>query len=339
MSDTEITAYTNTFVSSRIANFDENTRWSQNGIQVAGGKRWGNDFSHLNFPAGIWVDDDETVYIADYSNDRILEWKSGAKSAEVIAGEGQQNDRTERLRNPVDVIYDKANDSFIIADEGNRRVVLWPRRAEASIEILAANIDPWGIAVDDYGYLYVCDHKRHEVKRWKMGEPIGTVVAGGNGKGPRIHQLSLPTYIVVDKDQSIYVSDWANHRVVKWVKDARKGILIAGGQEQRKMEMPLADPFGLYVDQSDTLFVADWGTHRIVRYNKGEKLAEMVVGEGGKGTDANQFCHPMAIAFDRQGNLYASDYSNNRILKFDIQTNEITQKTHSNDDEDESAHL
>jgi sugar lactone lactonase YvrE len=321
-------------VASSVSNFGENTTWAQDGIQVAGGKRWGNDLSHLNFPSGIWVDDDETVYIADYSNNRLLEWKSGAKSAEVVAGEGQKNDRSERLRNPVDVIYDKATDSFIIADEGNRRVVRWPRQAEASIEILAANIDPWGIAVDDYGYLYVCDHKRHEVKRWKMGEPIGTVVAGGNGKGARIHQLSLPTYIFVDKDQSVYVSDWGNHRVVKWVKDARKGILIAGGQEQRTYAIPLADPFGLYVDQSGTLFVADWGKHRIVRYAKGEKLATMVVGEGGNGTGANQFCHPMAIAFDRQGNLYVSDYSNNRIQKFNIQSNYITQKADSNDDED-----
>ncbi len=291
----------------------------------------------MNFPAGIYVDDDETVYIADYSNNRILEWKSGAKSGQVVAGEGEKGDRTDRLHNPVDVIYDKNTDSFIIADEGNRRVVRWPRQQDLSVEILAANIDPWGIAVDNYGYLYVCDHKKHEVKRWKMGEPIGTVVAGGNGKGPRINQLSLPTCIFVDEDQSVYVSDWGNHRVVKWEKDAKQGILIAGGQDQINLPLPLGDPFGLIVDQSGTLFVADWGKHRIVRYSKGATRGSIVVGEGGNGSGPNQFCHPMCLAFDRQGNLYVSDYSNNRIQKFNIQSNYIVQETNTNEDEPVSS--
>lgn len=310
-------------VLSYIPNFNEETSWTQDGIQVAGGKKWGTDLSHLNFPSGIYVDDDddETVYIADYSNNRIVEWKSGVKNGKLVAGDNEDDDRDDELQNPVDVIYEKTTDSFIIADEGNRRVVRWPRQPGSNVQILAGNIDPWGIAVDHEGYLYVCDHQNHEVKRWKLGEPIGTVVAGGNGKGPHLSQLSLPTCIFVDKDQSVYVSDWGNHRVVKWEKDAKKGILIAGGQEQRNTSLALADPFGLIVDQSGTLFVADWGKHRVVRYTKGATLASIVVGEGGNGSGPNQLCHPMSLAFDRQGNLYVSDYSNNRVQKFNIQSN------------------
>lgn len=319
-----------------VADFDENIQWAQEGIRVAGGKRWGTDLGSFNFPAGIWVDDDETIYVTDFSNHRLMKWKKDAKEGVVFAGDGQKNDRTERLRNPVDLIYEKSTDSFIIADQGNRRVIRWPRQLDRNVEVLVSNIDPWGIALDDYGYLYVCDHKRHEVKRWKLGEPIGTVVAGGNGKGARIHQLSLPTYIVVDKDQSIYVSDWANHRIVKWVRDARKGLLIAGGQEQRNFPIPLADPFGLYVDLSGNVFIADWAKHRLVRYAPGEKHAKMVVGEGGRGNAPNQLIHPMSFTFDRQGNLYVTDYSNHRIQKYPILTNQIKENgiAHQNGDEE-----
>jgi sugar lactone lactonase YvrE len=325
-------------VAPHVPNLDENASWTQDGIKVAGGKRWGNDLSHLNFPSGIYIDDDdETIYIADYSNHRIMEWKSGAKSGQVVAGEGEPSGRTERLRNPVEVLYDKATDSFIIADEGNKRVVLWPRQPDLNVQILAANVDPWGITVDHEGYLYVCDHKKHEVKRWKLGEPIGTVVAGGNGKGPRLKQLSLPTCIFVDKEQSVYVSDWANHRIVKWEKDAKKGILIAGGQNQLNFPLPLADPFGLIVDHSGNLFIADWGKHRIVRYSKGAIHSSIVVGEGGNGSGPNQLCHPMSLAFDRRGNLYVSDYSNNRVQKFNIKSNSIEEKSSINNDEQNAS--
>jgi sugar lactone lactonase YvrE len=294
---------------------------------VAGGKRWGNDLSHLNFPSGIYVDDDETVYIADYSNNRILAWKSGEKNAQVIAGEGEPSGRSERLRNPKDVILDKADDSFIISDEGNRRVVRWPRQQDGIVQTLIPDVDPAGLAIDSDGYLYVCGFKSHDVKRYKIGDITGTVVAGGHGKGCRLNQLSSPTCIYVDKEHSVYVSDWANHRIVKWVKDAKKGVIVAGGQNQHTDPMALTDPFGLIVDSLGTIYVADWLKHRVMRYVGGDKRGTMIIGEGGSGRGPNQLNHPMCIAFDQRGNLYVSDFSNHRVQKYNIQSNAIT---HSN---------
>ncbi|CAF2920446.1 unnamed protein product [Rotaria sp. Silwood2] len=309
--------------SSGIPKLDENTKWIQDGTTVAGGKRWGTDLGSLNFPSGICVDDDETVYIADYSNNRVVEWKKGATSGKVVAGDGDQRNRADRLRHPKDVIFDKTSDSLIIADEGNRRVVRCPRQSDANMETIVSNIDPSDLAMDSDGNLYVCDFEKHEVKRWKIGDTDGTVVAGGNGKGVRLHQLSHPTCIFVDKDHSVYVSDWGGHRIVKWAKDAKKGVLIAGGDGFSRDPMALADPFGVFVDDLDTLYVADWKKHRIVRWLKGDTQASIVVGEDKDGNAPNQFCHPMDIAFDKHGNLYVSDYSNHRVQKFSIHSDNV----------------
>ncbi|CAF4276111.1 unnamed protein product, partial [Rotaria magnacalcarata] len=63
-----------------------NARWKQNGLTVAGGNGQGNGINQLSYPHGLYVDDDQTVYVADQYNHRIVEWKSGATSGQVVAG-------------------------------------------------------------------------------------------------------------------------------------------------------------------------------------------------------------------------------------------------------------
>ena len=44
----------------------------------------------------------------------------------------------------IDVIVDKERDNLIICDNGNRRVVRWPRRNGTSGETIISNIDCMG---------------------------------------------------------------------------------------------------------------------------------------------------------------------------------------------------
>ncbi|CAF2139367.1 unnamed protein product, partial [Rotaria magnacalcarata] len=97
-------------------------------------------------------------------------------------------------------------------------------------EILIANIQCFGLAMDEQRYLYVSDVVKHEVRRYQLGEENGTLVAGGNGEGDELNQLNWPTYLFVDRDHSVYVSDYSNNRVMKWVDGAKEGIVVAGGQ-------------------------------------------------------------------------------------------------------------
>ncbi|CAF0987105.1 unnamed protein product [Adineta steineri] len=142
----------------------------------------GQELNQLSFPYGIFVDEKKNIFIADYANHRIIEWKYNTKKGKIIAGGNGQGNQIDQLNEPKVVIIDQQNHSIIIADSENRRVIQWLNQKQ---QILINNIDCVGLAIDKHGFLYVSDWYNNEVRRWKMGEynNKGIVVAGGNGKG------------------------------------------------------------------------------------------------------------------------------------------------------------
>ncbi|CAF1496725.1 unnamed protein product, partial [Rotaria sp. Silwood1] len=295
-----------------------NAKWAQNGITVAGGNGKGGGINQLALPFGLYVDEDETIYVADWGNHRIVEWKSGATNGKVVAGGNGDGNEVHQLKFPLYVIIDKESDSLIISDRGNNRVVRWPCRNGTREETIISNITCDGLTMDDNGYLYVVDNEEHEVRRYKIGDTKGTVVAGGNGQGNRLDQLSRPRYVFVDRDHSVYVSDWRNDRVMKWKEGAKQGIVVAGGQEAANSLTQLYYPNGVVVDQLGTVYVAEWGNHRIMRWPKGATQGSVIVGGNGRGAQSNQLDHPIGLSFDRHGNLYVVDFGNHRVQKFNI---------------------
>ncbi|CAF0790317.1 unnamed protein product [Adineta steineri] len=304
---------------SNITNNCIGVRWKQEGITVAGGNGRDDNLNQLSHPVGIFVDDDQTIYIANNSNHRIVQWKYNAIIGQIVAGANGCGNQMNQFNEPIGVIIDKEHNSLIIADSENRRVMQWSRQNNTKNgQIIIEDIDAWGLAMDNSGTLYVSDFKQNEVKRWKREEKTGTIVAGGNGKGSDFNQLNFPTYIFVDEDYSLYVSDSENHRVVKWLKDADKGIIVAGGQGQGNSLTQLSSPRGVIVDQLGYIYVADFGNHRIMRWCKEDTQGAIVAGGNGEGKQSNQLYYPEDLSFDRQGNLYVSDLWNHRVQKFEL---------------------
>ncbi|CAF1980911.1 unnamed protein product [Rotaria magnacalcarata] len=308
-------------MSSLLVNIPANAKWSQNGVTVAGGNGAGGATNQLKEPCGLFVDDDQTVVIADTENSRIIQWKNGdTTNGQLVAGGNGKGNGLNQLNQPFDVLIDRETDSLIICDHGNRRVVRWSRRSGTTQgEILIDSINCYGLAMDEKRYLYVSDCGKHEVRRYKFGEKNGTLVAGGNGAGDGLNQLNYPTYLFVDRDHSVYVSDNENHRVMKWVEGAKEGIVIAGGQGEGDALTQLYYPLGLFVDTLGTLYVADQGNDRVMRWTQGAKQGTVIVGGNGPGAGANQFNVPVGLSFDRHGNLYVSDYWNHRVQRFSIE--------------------
>ncbi|CAF0985232.1 unnamed protein product [Adineta steineri] len=296
---------------------ENNLKWKQNAITVAGGNGQGQQLNQLNFPWGIFIDEKKNIFIADSTNHRIVEWKYNAKEGQVIAGGNGLGNQMDQLNHPSDVIVDEQNHSIIIADVGNRRVIRWMNQTQ---HILIDNIDCHNLAIDKYGFLYVSDHKKDEVRRWKMGEynNEGIVVAGGNGQGNQLNQLSTPGFIFVDEEQSVYVSDRDNHRVMKWIKDARTGRIVAGGNGNGKNLNQLFSPQGVIVDDFGQIHVADFNNDRVMRWCEGKEEGEIIVDGNGEGEQSNQLNGPSGFSFDDEGNLFVADNRNHRIQKFEV---------------------
>ena len=287
--------------------------WNQNGITIAGGNSSGNNLNQLFYPLGLYVDIDETVYIADYNNNRIVRWEKNVKEGCIVVD--RENNQLSR---PINVIYNRKNNCLIVTHFDNKQVLQWCCQNRKFQEIIASNIACSGLAMDNHGYIYVSDRERHEVKRYKIGKKEETIVAGGNEQGDRLNQLNTPHYIYVDQQQSVYISDCNNHRIVKWVKGAKQGSVVAGGLGSGNSLAHLSDPRGIFVDQFDSLYIADSYNHRVMRWLKGAKQGDIIVGGNEAGAHANQLNCPMGLAFDHKGNLYVSDCHNHRVQKFPI---------------------
>ena len=300
-------------------NISVNATWSQNGITVAGDNRRGHELYQLSFPSGLYVDDNNTVYIADSKNNRIVKWICCVQSGYVVGGNGIGN-QTDQLSNPTDVIVDRASDSLIICDEGNRRVLRWLRQCPTRGETIISNILCHGLTMDDRGFLYVSDREKHAVVRWREGDAQAlVVVAGGNKQGDRINQLNTPSFIFVDRNYSLYVSDALNHRVMKWVENAKEGSVAAGGRGEGKNLTQVVYPQGVVVDQFGTVYVVDAANHRIMSYRQGKNSGRVLVDGDVAAARPSYLSHPMGLSFDVHGNLYVVDMANHRVRRYSIE--------------------
>ncbi|CAF3238865.1 unnamed protein product [Rotaria sp. Silwood2] len=303
-----------------IPSIPANVQWAQNGATVAGGHGEGDATNQFNEPGGLFVDDGQTMVIADFANHRIIQWKIGDANGQVIAGGNGKGNGLDQLCWPIDVLIDNETDSLIICDLGNRRAVRWSRCSGITQgEILIDNIGCFGLAMDHQRNLYVSDFGKDEVRRYQIGDKNGTLVAGGYGQGDGLNQLNVPTYVFVDQHQSVYVSDRDSHRVMKWNKGPKEGIIVAAGQGEGNALTQLWRPNGLFIDTLDTIYVADLGNHRVMRWPKGAKQGPVIVGGNGLGEEANQFNSLEGLSFDRHGNLHVVDYYNHRVQRFSIE--------------------
>ena len=264
---------------------------------MAGGNGPGAGISQLNLPFRLFLDNNRFLYILEYNNNRVTKWNLGSVIGQVVAGGNGKGSRNDQLSNPYGIVVDRGRDSLFISDTSNNRIVQWSLQGARSGKTIISGVSSTGLMMDEQGFLYISDWNRNEVRRWRVGESQGTLVAGGNGQGNRLNQLHGPRQIFVDQNHSVYVSEWYNHRVMKWVKGATEGIVVAGGQGKGSALSQLNYPDGIIVDQLGTLYIADTYNHRIVRWRKGATAGEVLVGGNGAGSRSDQLRLSIRFAF------------------------------------------
>ncbi|CAF1515724.1 unnamed protein product [Adineta ricciae] len=292
-------------------------QWRRQGITIAGGNGSGDWLNQLSIPFGIFFNKYSQIFVADRGNHRIMKWELNHNQGKVVAGENGKGRWINQLNYPTDMIVDEEYNSLIISDHRNRRVIRWWN--EDQQEILIDNISCSRIVMDKFGFLYVSDDEKHEVRRWeiKAKRREGKLVAGGNGQGYRLNQLNNPNYVFVDDEQSVYVSDCGNDRVMKWRKDAAQGTVVAGGNGCGRKLNQLNGSQGIIVGEFGQVFVADSNNHRVTCWSEGAEEGEIIIGGNGRGDEPNQLWSPNGLSLDSEGNLYVVDSGNHRVQRFD----------------------
>ena len=289
---------------------------------IAGGYR-GTMTHEFQSPNGLAIDENQTLYIADCNNHRIIAWKRNATAGEVLVSGKNDHYQFNQLYYPTAVIFDQETNSLLICDDGNRRVMRYSLHAvnnttpDDEIKLVIANIDCGGLALDSNGSLYVSDYAKHEVRRYdKNGDTNGIQVAGSNQSGQNLHELNEPSYLFVDGQANLYVSDTGNHRVMKWMHESTSGIIVAGGHGNGNSLKQLSYPRGIVVDQEEDVYVVDSLNNRIVRWEKQANQGMLI--DGGDRTEKadKNLNEPDGLCVDRHAAFYVADKNNNRIKLF-----------------------
>jgi sugar lactone lactonase YvrE len=208
----------------------------------------------------------------------------------------------------------------------------------------AALDNPFGLAIDGQGNLYIAASGQHRVFRVDAATGRLTVVAGtgqsgysGDGGPATEAALFAPQGLALDSAGNLFIADTSNHRVRRvdavtgsistW---AGTGVGSYNGDSGPATSIMLLNPTGLAMDSSDNLYIADRFNNRIRKVDpRGGYLVTVAgtgnaqfSGDGGPATSAG-IHWPAGIAVDAPGNLFISDTGNHRIRKVDATSGRI----------------
>ncbi|CAF3718529.1 unnamed protein product, partial [Rotaria socialis] len=132
---------------------------------VAGGNGKGNGLSQLNDPRYLFVDRQQTVYVADYNNNRVMKWNKSAKEGIVVAGGEGQGSALTKLSYPYGIFVDTLG-TLYVADSNNHRVMRWTQGDKTQGTVIVGGN---GVgAFDRHGNLYVADEDNNRVQRFSI---------------------------------------------------------------------------------------------------------------------------------------------------------------------------
>jgi uncharacterized repeat protein (TIGR01451 family) len=252
--------------------------------------------AQLNQPRGLTVDGSGNLYIADSMNNRIRKVAPNGIIT-TVAGNGTRG---------------YAGDSGSATN--------------------AALNNPYGVAADGLGNLYIGDTENQRVRRVSANGTITTVAgtgtaafSGDNGLAAN-SALHYPQDLALDPAGNLYIADGGNNRVRKVTANgiittvAGNGTFGPSTDGQPAVSTPIA-PTAIAFDSSGNLYIND-NSGRIRRVSGANGIVTTIAGSynwgfGGDGGSAlgAAFNTLYGIAVDASGSIYVADSFNHRIRK------------------------
>ncbi|CAF1056663.1 unnamed protein product [Adineta steineri] len=117
--DQKRTIYSTGYLTHRIVKIIEG---NDEPILVAGqSDKSGDDFDKFDEPSGVYVDEQETIYVADSRNHRVMRWLKDATNGTLIAGGNGQGSSSDQFDLPADLSLDREGNLYV-TDMMNNRV-------------------------------------------------------------------------------------------------------------------------------------------------------------------------------------------------------------------------
>ena len=263
------------------------------------------------WPAGIFVNTNNTVFVPDRSYKRIQIWVNGSANLITI--------NTPKLSAPFSVFVTDTNDIYVDNGKNQSQVDRWAFNGTQLPPALSVCSACYGLFIDTNSNLYCSLQDHHQVIRRSLNSNADSVaiVAGTGRFGNSSNTLNQPFGIFVKDNLDLYVADCDNNRIQLFHAGQLNGITVAGTGAPASIQ--LWYPIGVVLDGDGYIFVADSNNHRIV--GSGPNGFRCVAGCSGRGNGSNQLSTPWSLSFDSDGNLFVADAQNHRIQKFLLSPN------------------
>ena len=225
-------------------------------------------------------------------------------------------------------------------EDGREYLLEWTgaqwRLAKYTIRTIAGTVDvaegvpatearlfnPYFVALDSIGNVYVSESSNHRVRKIDTSGTITTFAGtgergyAGDGGPATQAEFDSPRGIGVNWLDEIFVADYGNHVVRK--------IDVLGRITTIPTSRPLIDPYGLALDWFGNVLVAESHprNHLVRRIDLRGNVTTLAgvarqrggfVG-GGSAAEARLY-YPRAVAADARGNVYVADNFNQRVRK------------------------
>ncbi len=260
-----------------------------------------------------------------------------------MSGSNDGAGSVSRFNEPVSVATDKQG-NFYVADKFNNKI----RKVTASgttttvagtgvagstdgAGSVATFNEPWGIACDTLGNVYVADTKNYKIRRVDINGAV-TTVAGvglfGTTNGPvSTARFGFPVSLAVSPDGSvIYVSEYQTHVIRKiqngQVNTIAGAVYMPGSNDGSMLAASFTNPHGLAMASNGDVLIADEGNSKIRRMTPTGSVTT-ISGTGIPGSNDGpngiaQFNFPTDITLDSFGNAFITDAGNQTVRKLEL---------------------
>lgn len=188
--------------------------------------------------------------------------------------------------------------------------------------------DPYGVAVDSSGNVYVADNYNDTIRKISPAGVVTTFAGlagtqGGDDGTNSTARFDSPIGVAVDGSDNVYVADRANGAIRKITPDGvvttLAGKVIIGFVDGTGPAAAFSNPSGVATDSSNNVYVCDYGNNAIRKVTQAG-VVTTIAGNGtvgsndGTGSQAT-FNNPIGLAVDSLGNVYVADTLNYTIRK------------------------
>jgi sugar lactone lactonase YvrE len=260
-----------------------------------------------NRPRSMFIDYNNTIFVAAHDKDQLLIWSEGSTAPPQTISVPLSEHASLFVAVNGDVYFEKG--------EGQGKIYTWTNNQESTVLVKEFNEHCFGLFVDIHNTLYCSVHHNNKVISTSLSSSNNNliIVAGASS-----NELKNPYGIFVGTKFDLYVADWENHRIQLFRPRRENGTTVAGNMIPPNLT--LNHPTDVVVDVDGYLYIVDSANNRIIRSGFGKH--QCLVGCTSKnGLTPDQLNQPDSIRFDSYGNFYVTDTHNHRIQKFTLATN------------------